>query len=188
MVKEESRQIILEAVTRVVAREGLVKATIEAIAAEAGMSKGGILHHFPSKQAMLLGMCDLYEERFLARRDARVAELPDTPYRLLKATVQLMLEDLEAERDVVPKFASALDDDEMRLHVGEMKGRFFQEMIAGVPEPEHVALVMYAVDGLWMDVRFEPMAIPDAERRRAITALKEFVDTLDDGSDAAPRG
>lgn len=38
------------------ARGGTTSITLEAVAAEAGVSKGGLLYHFPSKSAMYLGL------------------------------------------------------------------------------------------------------------------------------------
>lgn len=180
MAKDGVRIKILEAVGRVVAKEGVVGTTVDAIAREAGMSKGGVLHHFSSKQDMLVGMVDLYEKRFLARRDQLAATLPPTPHRLLKATVTLMLADFD---DTIPGNASVLDNAAARDRVGAMKRRFFEEISAGVRSPEMAALVMYAIDGLWMDVRFDPLAIPAPVRAKALTALVDLVDELDAKSD-----
>ncbi len=176
MTKDGVRNKILEAVGRVVAKEGVDGTTVDAIAREAGMSKGGVLHHFSSKQDMLLGMVDLYEEHFLARRDQLAATLPPTPLRLLKATVTLMLADFD---DTIPGNASVLDNAAARTRVGEMKRRFFEDVSTGARNPEMVALVMYVIDGMWMDVRFDPTAIPAPVRRKALTALLDFVDELD---------
>jgi len=44
---------ILAAAREVTARVGAGKLTIEAVAREIGMSKGGVLYNFPSKQALL---------------------------------------------------------------------------------------------------------------------------------------
>jgi AcrR family transcriptional regulator len=46
----------LRAAERVVAEEGVSRMTLEAVAREAGVSKGGLLYHFPSKEALIGGM------------------------------------------------------------------------------------------------------------------------------------
>lgn len=176
MVKDEVRNRILEAVNRVVATKGVGKTTVDAIAREAGMSKGGVLHYFSSKQDMLLGIVDLYEERFLARRDQLAATLPPTPHRLLKATVTLMIEDFDS---TFPGTTSMLDNTAVRKRVGVMKRRFFEEISAGIYNSEMVALVLYALDGMWMNFQFNPMAIPVPVHRRALTALVNLVNGLD---------
>ena len=44
---------ILESAERVVASNGVPGLTLDAVAKHAGVSKGGLLHHFPSKNALL---------------------------------------------------------------------------------------------------------------------------------------
>ncbi len=51
-----AREAILRAAEAVVVEAGLVHLTLEAVAAKAGVSKGGLLYHFPSKEALLQGM------------------------------------------------------------------------------------------------------------------------------------
>lgn len=48
--------LLLEAGTRVMQRDGAGNLTLDAVAREAGVSKGGLLYHFPNKQALLRGM------------------------------------------------------------------------------------------------------------------------------------
>jgi AcrR family transcriptional regulator len=50
------RQGILAAARQVISSHGVPRLTLEAVAAQAGISKGGLLYHFPTKDAMLQGM------------------------------------------------------------------------------------------------------------------------------------
>ncbi len=52
----DTRQRILRALRGMLARSGNASVTLEAVAAEAGVSKGGLLYHFPSKSEMYLGL------------------------------------------------------------------------------------------------------------------------------------
>ena len=49
------------------AAQGFRGTAVSAIAAEAGISEPGLLHHFPSKRDLLLGVLEHYEEFFRAR-------------------------------------------------------------------------------------------------------------------------
>jgi AcrR family transcriptional regulator len=53
-----ARERIVEAACAVAERSGVGALTLDAVAAEAGVSKGGLLYHFPSKEALLSGMVD----------------------------------------------------------------------------------------------------------------------------------
>ena len=56
MRSNNKRNKILEAAFTVVAEQGAIRLTIDAVAAESGFSKGGVLYHFRSKNALLTGM------------------------------------------------------------------------------------------------------------------------------------
>lgn len=53
-----SRDRILDAYEDVLAVEGERYATLDAVAAKAGVSKGGLLYHFPSKDRLAAALCD----------------------------------------------------------------------------------------------------------------------------------
>ena len=63
-----TRERILRALRDLLARGGTTSVTLEAVAAEAGVSKGGLLYHFPSKSALYLGLLE-------SVRDAVVSEM-----------------------------------------------------------------------------------------------------------------
>ncbi|MEV0671092.1 TetR/AcrR family transcriptional regulator [Mycobacterium sp. NPDC050441] len=75
-----SRDRILDAYEDVLAVEGERYATLDAVAAKAGVSKGGLLYHFPSKDRLADALCD----RLLALAADDVEEMrtaPDGPAR-----------------------------------------------------------------------------------------------------------
>jgi AcrR family transcriptional regulator len=53
-----TRETILTEACRLVARDGVTYLTLEKVAKEAGISKGGLLYHFPTKDALIKGMID----------------------------------------------------------------------------------------------------------------------------------
>ncbi|MFE3289880.1 TetR/AcrR family transcriptional regulator [Rhodococcus sp. NPDC059234] len=72
-----TRDRILDALERLLLERGLSQVTLEAVAAEAGVSKGGLLYHFRSKDALLAGMVRRLGERSdqqLAESGSSVAE------------------------------------------------------------------------------------------------------------------
>lgn len=54
----DTRDRILRALRGLLARGGTAGVTLEAVAAEAGVSKGGLLYHFPSKSALYVGLLE----------------------------------------------------------------------------------------------------------------------------------
>jgi len=58
--KAETRSLLLEAGLRAFAERGLDLGTLDEVAAAAGLTKGAIYRHFPSKGAFLLGLFEQY--------------------------------------------------------------------------------------------------------------------------------
>ena len=52
----ETKERILNAAEDVVLRDGVARLTLESAAAEAQLSKGGVLYHFPTRDALVGGM------------------------------------------------------------------------------------------------------------------------------------
>ena len=59
----EQRERILRAALRLFTAQGFRGASLAAIAARVGLSEAGLLHHFPSKEHLLLELLDLRHER-----------------------------------------------------------------------------------------------------------------------------
>src|ERR1700754_4744594 len=84
----ERREAILAAANELFAAQGFRGASLSAIAARVGLSEAGVLHHFPSKEHLLLELLDLRHER-----DAeRVAAAIDRHERFLDAMEALCRE------------------------------------------------------------------------------------------------
>lgn len=56
--------MILQAAAEVVLKSGAYAMTLEAVAAQAGVGKGGLLYHFPNKEALIEGMSNQLLENF----------------------------------------------------------------------------------------------------------------------------
>lgn len=55
-MRQSNRGKILEAVVDVVQREGMTSVTLDSVALEAGLTKGGLMYHFPTRDALLLAV------------------------------------------------------------------------------------------------------------------------------------
>ena len=54
--RTDTKENILKATAKIINEDGVFSLTLEAVAKVAGVSKGGLLYHFPSKEALLEGM------------------------------------------------------------------------------------------------------------------------------------
>ncbi len=53
-MRKSKRAQILDAVIAIIQREGVTAVTFDAVAAETGLTRGGLLYHFPSREALIL--------------------------------------------------------------------------------------------------------------------------------------
>lgn len=113
---EEKRDEILSATWRVIAREGIAKATIREIAREANCSRGILAHYFDDKADILGSALVLSHRRVGARMDAAARSLTG-----LAALRSVMLEalPLDSQRDLeaqieISFWARALPDTDLR--------------------------------------------------------------------------
>ena len=49
-------QLLLESAAMIAGRDGIAALSLNAVAREAGVSKGGLIHHFPNKQALIYAL------------------------------------------------------------------------------------------------------------------------------------
>jgi AcrR family transcriptional regulator len=97
---EDTRRLLLDAATRVIRRHGL-GATLDVIAREAGVSKGGLVYHFASKEALLVALAQEDVDGFRGAVFTQLAEPEDLPGRLTRAYIRasLALVDEESSRE-----------------------------------------------------------------------------------------
>lgn len=89
--KGKTRQRLLAAAETIARSEGPGAMSLDAVAAEAGVSKGGLLYHFPSKSKLLEAMVD----DFLSRFDniLQDAERSGQPNAVIRAYIQHFLDE-----------------------------------------------------------------------------------------------
>ncbi|HLW64507.1 MAG TPA: TetR/AcrR family transcriptional regulator [Gemmataceae bacterium] len=163
-VRRTSREEILESAVRVAIRDGVLAMTLEKVAKEAGVSKGGLIYHFASKDELVREML----EHFWRQREqdllARIADDPNPRGRWVRALVDMLVTDkLECstsapalsahERDkfMASLLAAALVNPELVKPVQDCRRKKLRERILAEEEnPIDSLMVLLAVDGLFL--------------------------------------
>ena len=83
----DMRTRVLDAVERIVLHKGVAGLTLEAAAREAGVSKGGLLYHFASKEALLTGLLQRLADFATGEYEAGVARQPEGHGRVARAQI-----------------------------------------------------------------------------------------------------
>jgi AcrR family transcriptional regulator len=85
---ERSAAQIVAAATRVLAAKGYARTSLLDIAREAGMSKGALHYHFPSKESLVSKVLESALDTFAARTLDVWARTPGDPMQALRSSVR----------------------------------------------------------------------------------------------------
>ena len=143
--KPDARHKVLEAAVAIVAREGAAHLTIDAVAAQAGLSKGGVLYHFPSKRALLDGML----ERLLDDSETRSAYHRQQTGSRLAAWIETEREQSAQERaTALALLANAAEDPSLLDPARQMIAETFGEVSRESRDPQRSQILLLAAEGL----------------------------------------
>ncbi|MGY1617459.1 TetR/AcrR family transcriptional regulator [Geodermatophilus sp. SYSU D00691] len=170
-----TRRALLDAAARAVLVHG-AGVSLDAVAREAGVSKGGLMHHFRSKDELLGALADDLFERFARAVDDRVDPDDDAPGRRLRAYVRVTFDDLEERGDAVElaTLLATLGSFPEAARLSQERYRRWNQTLAedGV-DPQRVVVVLRACDGASIAPLFEGPLDPDelATTRDLLLAL-----------------
>jgi AcrR family transcriptional regulator len=147
---------LLDAAEAVVARQGIANLTLDAVAAEARMSKGGLLHYFPAKDRLVEALVIRCAEGWRSCYTEAYERTPDGPGRMARALLNHCLSDAkcwteELRRSSSAVFAALAQNpaliEPMRAVYADLHRRIAED---GLP-PGVGEAVAAAIDGLWLD-------------------------------------
>lgn len=166
----DTRARLLDAAADVVRHDGARALTLDAVAAQAGVSKGGLLYHFPSKHELLVAIVDQWSARF----EQAVATRDDgSPRGWLRAYVRATAEDSGSEPERLlghGLIAAVVEDPELLALLRSHFERWHGQAVAALDGDETTAaLVRIAVDGLWW-ADLLGLAPPRGRQREALVA------------------
>ncbi len=171
---DSARERIIDVAEQVVIELGAGHLTFDAVAAKSGVSRGGLLYHFPDKKALLKAMLDRHIERSVENRKRKRAKVPEGVEREIVAHVLSMLE-LDSKRRRVGAeafFALAAYDPGLLAPIKQRYRNFMKELTRGGLRFERAAVIALATDGLRL---LEVLSISPFERRERSRIVGELL-------------
>ncbi len=172
------RDRVLDAAEAVVVRQGIASLTLDAVAAESRMSKGGLLHYFPSKDKLVEAMVARCAQHWREGARAAYEATAPGPGRLARAMLAHLADTRgwteQCQRSSTAAFAALAQNpsliEPLRAVYGELRRWAAEDELGpGVGET-----VLTAMDGLWLN-RVLGLAPVDQERmdliRRSLETL-----------------
>ncbi|MDF5753412.1 TetR/AcrR family transcriptional regulator [Spongiactinospora sp. TRM90649] len=140
------RNELLDAAEALLGEQGAQALTLAAVAQASGVSKGGLLYHFNSKDALIKGLV----ERLIADFDQLMAEqaprLDTYTKRYVGATFAVLRTGRVRRWAVV---TGAAGDPELLAPLRAAMARWHSEGLAGEPDPAVSEVVRLACEGVW---------------------------------------
>lgn len=179
---------IVAAATRVIARKGYARTSLNDIAREAGMSKGAVHYHFPTKEALVSKVLETACDAVAERTKAAWQRGGDDPFEALRASVRELWTVRTTRSDevavVADMLAQALHDESLRP---QLAGYY---RFASAQTTQHLVTVLASyglrpkvsaeliprlllglLDGLVMQVFVEPDVIDADELVRSVELI-----------------
>jgi AcrR family transcriptional regulator len=162
MARPSRRLELLDAAIDVIRRDGATALTLDAVAAQAGVSKGGVLYHFASKRELIEGLLGRWLDDFEDRLGGD---------DLLAAYVRACDLDPSESASEFGLLAGMIEEPEVLEVARERYAEWMARMLDGARDPVDAWVVRLAADGLWYSDLLGIAAPQGADRRRLIERL-----------------
>ena len=166
----KARDKALLAYCELLRSDGERATTIDAVAARAEISKGGVLYHFPSKDTLMAAMV----RRLGARADAQLAEAVAGGSSISEFYLQVIAPESLDDHPLYQSAIAALrsvdgQHDEVQQAVTEVMRGWDDGLRKEIADPVQAEIVRLAGDGLFLATLLG-LPQPDPELRRQVLA------------------
>jgi AcrR family transcriptional regulator len=173
--KVSSKDRILSAAADVAREAGAGNLSLDAVAARAGVSKGGLLYNFPNKAALMRALVESFLAKFEAELDA-AAEGPEARDGLLAAYIKLSdIECGETRPGATGVLAAIAEDPDFLKPIAAFKRRLLDRLKADCDDLETLLIVYLALEGMRSMKLFETDVLTHEERDLAVSAMLKRV-------------
>jgi len=149
MARHDSKNAILDAAEAIVIESGAARMTLDAVAKRTGVSKGGLIYNFPTKEALLKGMIDRMMRRIDEMREDIKAKFPGE--RSSELAIEMRLFQKGAQDKGIQSAAllavNAANPDLTRTAREKMRERFNASLTPG-PDFTRSAILYFANMGI----------------------------------------
>jgi AcrR family transcriptional regulator len=173
--KPSAKAKILNAAALVVDRAGAAHLTIDAVAAKAELSKGGVLYHFPSKRAMLEGMVQHVVQQTRERVASHQAEIGDAANSTVRSLIMAVQDQDDQERAMsLAILAAAAENPALLDPIREVIADWFADV---EDEGRLGVLLLLATEGIRFLDMLNLLPANAGERSQYLTSLLSMAET-----------
>lgn len=166
MVRESKKSAILEAAARVLEADGITGVTFDTIAAASGITRGGIIYHFRSREELLAAIHQHLARRWEQQLEATLGKPVDraTPHERLTAYIRTSA--TSATRAELQMIIDSRNTQYQRWWDDVLDRWTGRAGLDGVASTRLATLALLAADGLWMNEILGTHPVPPEQRRQ----------------------
>jgi AcrR family transcriptional regulator len=150
---EARRQAIIQAALELIREHGGHALTLDAVAEHAGVSKGGLTHHFSTKDALVRGVFDSAVQILHAQIEMAHERADRSPGSFTRAYIDTTLRHAE-EGYLLPLFELAAADPKIAGPMAEHNAWCHSHFENDGIDPVLAHVLASASDGLWLELIF----------------------------------
>ncbi|MEE3624480.1 TetR/AcrR family transcriptional regulator [Nitrospirillum sp. BR 11752] len=170
---ERTRTAVMDTALAIIMRDGPKRLTLDAIAKESGISKGGIMHQFRTKAAVLAALLDCQIEHGTNSLHKRLAEFPPCqPEPTLRAEIEILNEVATNPSPIAYAVVGAMaEDPALVTHVRNAAHCVLETIKREAVHPDLALLRWYTARGLALAALFGLCPLSPGERARLFSLL-----------------
>lgn len=148
-----TRDKIIDAAMSIVRDQGVAKLTLDEAARCAGLSKGGVLYHFKTKDDLIRGVVEHLINRCDSLQQSYYDREPEGPYRWARAVVQTGFDPNGPASDKLAAalLASIAVNPELVAPLQAHYDKWIERIRADSPNPMLAGMICMAMDGHYFE-------------------------------------
>lgn len=171
--RPNSRQRILEAAEALAREVGPGNISLDAVAAKAGLSKGGLLYNFRSKAKLLEALVEMHVERSRSLLEAKRSERAGEPNAAALAYLEICRDELEKHPEPASGVLAAIaENPDFVAPVRDHHRAVVRSLRENARDGEMAIIAFLAIEGVHSLKLLESNCLEPAEIERAFARLK----------------
>lgn len=172
--RSATREALLRAASQVVMDKGIDSLTLDAVAKQAGVSKGGLLYHFSNKDVLVESVIEQLIQDFesVLQTEFDQDDAPGTPGQWVRAYIRATLKFSKLSLALIARLSLiAANSPKLAEIIKVYDQQWRQRLETSGIDPTKATIIQLAIDGLWFAEVFQ-FGTPDEPR------LTQVVETL----------
>jgi AcrR family transcriptional regulator len=180
-VYSSSRDRILHAAEDIILKDGASHLTLDAVAKAAGLSKGGLMYHFPTKESLIEGLMKRVHIFWMNALQQSLDTTRPGPARMARSMVRCCLSNEKDatrhrhERVFFALAAAKMYQPELFRPIQDSYRAILKEFHNDPQTLGRSLMVMAALDGLWWSDAFETYQLNSAQRDLIRTEMEALL-------------